>query len=76
MQSILVSKMKVSVFIEEKNERKELELEAGASTIDLLKKLNINQVTAVISKNGKIVPEETILKDKDEIEIFSVISGG
>jgi len=68
--------MKVSVFIEEKNERKELELEAGASTIDLLKKLNINQVTAVISKNGKIVPEETILKDKDEIEIFSVISGG
>jgi len=76
LQSILVSKMKVSVFIEEKNERKELELEAGASTIDLLKKLNINQVTAVISKNGKIVPEETILKDKDEIEIFSVISGG
>ncbi len=68
--------MKVSVFIEEKNEKKELELEAGASAIDLLKKLNINQVTAVISKNGKIVPEETILKDKDEIEIFSVISGG
>lgn len=68
--------MKVSVFIEEKNEKTEVHLEEGATALDLLKKLNINPVTTVISKNGKIALEETILKDKDQVEIFSVISGG
>lgn len=68
--------MKVSVFIEEKNEKTEVYLEEGATALDLLKKLNINPVTTVISKNGKIALEETILKDKDQVEIFSVISGG
>ena len=68
--------MKVSVFIEEKNEGMEVYVEEGATALDLLKKLNINPVTTVISKNGKIALEETILKDKDQVEIFSVISGG
>ena len=43
---------------------------------DLLKKMEINPVTVIVSRNNDVVLEDEKLKDKDDIKIISVISGG
>ena len=68
--------MKIDAFIEEKNEKKVVTLPREATITDLLKELKINPVTVVVSKNGSIVAEDTLLKEKDRVDIFAVISGG
>jgi len=67
--------MKLNVFIEREGVNKQVELE-GSTVKDLLEKLEINPVTVVISKNGEIVSELASVKDKDKIELLSVVSGG
>ncbi|MBI2110088.1 MoaD/ThiS family protein [Candidatus Woesearchaeota archaeon] len=53
-----------------------MEIKPDARIIDLLKLLKINPVTVIVSKNKKIVVEETPINSKDRIEIYSVVSGG
>jgi len=43
---------------------------------DLLKKLNINTESVLVKRNGKFVPIEDGIKDKDEIEVIVVVSSG
>ena len=62
------------VYIERTDEEKKIEFNGKA--VDLLKKLKINPVTVVLIRNGKIITKQEILKNEDEIEILSVISGG
>ena len=64
------------MFVEEKNEKKSVILKPGSTITDLLKQLNINPVTVVVSKNSSIVTEDVVLKEKDRVDIFAVISGG
>ena len=59
-----MDKINVSVFIDRENKNAELELEKNSIVADLLKNLNINPVTVIVSRNN------------DEIKILSVISGG
>ncbi len=63
-----------------------MEIEYGAEKISLdlefisveklLSDLNINPVEVVVTQNGQIVLESSILKQKDEIKIIQVIHGG
>ena len=63
----------MKVFIEKTNEYKEAE---ARTVSELLKKLNINATTVIVTKNNELVTEEELLTAKDEVKILSVISGG
>ena len=68
--------MKLKVFYDRENKEKTIELGNNATIKDLLKKMEINPVTVIVSKNNDVVLEDEKLKDKDDIKIISVISGG
>lgn len=68
--------MKIKVFYDRENKEKTIELGNNSSVKDLLEKLGINPVTVIVSKNNDVVLEDEKLKDKDDIKIISVISGG
>lgn len=71
-----MNKIKVNAFIDRQNKNTTLELENSAIVLDLLKKLDINPVTVIISRNNELILEDEKLKNKDEVKILSVISGG
>lgn len=68
--------MKLKVFYDRENKEKTVELDKDTSVKDLLKKMNINPVTVIVSKNDNIILEDEKLNEKDDIKIISVISGG
>jgi sulfur carrier protein ThiS len=43
---------------------------------ELLKLLEINSETVLVVKNKELVDLDEVLKDSDEVEILSVVSGG
>lgn len=54
-----------------------IEFEAENITVEeMLKQLDINPVEVVVTKNGRIIAESSILKKDDEIKIIQVIYGG
>jgi len=71
-----MGKINVKVSVDRNNTNKTLELDNEASVMDLLKKININPVTVIVSRNNELILEDEKLNDKDEIKILSVISGG
>lgn len=71
-----MAKINVHVFIDRENKNTKLELENNGSVLDLLKKLNINPITVIVSRNNDLISEEEKLNNNDEIKIMSVISGG
>ena len=71
-----MAKIYVNAFIDRENKNAKLELENNSQVIDLLKKLNINPVTVIVSRNNELILEDEKLKDNDELKILSVISGG
>ena len=71
-----VIEMKVKAFIDRENKNTNLELGNNSIVSDLLKELNINPVTVIVSRNNELILEDEKLKDNDEIRILSVISGG
>jgi sulfur carrier protein len=52
-----------------------LEIE-DISVEEMLKQLDINPVEVVVTQNGRIVLESSILQSEDEIKIIQVIHGG
>ena len=66
----------VSVFIDRESKNTILGLENNSIVSDLLKKLNINPVTVIVSRNNELILEDEKLNNDDEIKILSVISGG
>ena len=68
--------IRVSVFIDRENRNELQEINCDSSVADLLKKLKINPVTVIVSRNCELILEDEKLNDKDEIKILSVISGG
>ena len=71
-----MSKINVKIFVDRDNLNKTLELESNSLVADLLKKLNINPVTVIVSRNNELILEDEKLNNEDEIKILSVISGG
>ena len=68
--------MNVTVFLERKNTTQKIALDQDATVQDLLQHMKINPVEVVIARNGQVVTEDAAVHDKDNITIFSVISGG
>ncbi len=68
--------MKINVFIERENKHITIDVNKNATIKDILKNLKINKTTVLISKNNELITEDTKLKNKDNIKILSVISGG
>ena len=66
----------VNVFIDKENKDARLELPQGSLVLELLKKLKINPVAVIVSRNNELILEDEKLNNNDEIKILSVISGG
>ncbi|MBS3096614.1 MoaD/ThiS family protein [Candidatus Woesearchaeota archaeon] len=71
-----MNKIKVNIFVDRNNLNKTLELDKNSIVSDLLKSLNINPVTVIVSRSNELILEDEKLKNNDEIKILSVISGG
>ncbi|MDG6244470.1 MAG: MoaD/ThiS family protein [Methanolobus sp.] len=53
------------------------EMKSGRLTVEeLLLMLGISQAEVLVSKDGRIIPEDTVLKDDDDIRIVQVVFGG
>ncbi|HLD15909.1 MAG TPA: MoaD/ThiS family protein [Candidatus Nanoarchaeia archaeon] len=68
--------MKISVFLERENKKQRMEIKKGDTISSLMKKLKINPVSYISTVNDEVVTEEHVLKDRDKVEILSVVSGG
>ena len=52
-------------------------IDPGTCTIEqVLVELSINPVEVIVSKNGRLVPEDAIVSGNDEIRIIRVAHGG
>ena len=68
--------MNINVFIDKENKDISLVLENDSKVKDILKKLKINPVTVIVSRNNELIMEDEKLNNNDQIRILSVISGG
>ncbi len=51
--------------------------EGGPAPISsLLLTLGINPLEVIVTKNGRLVPEDTVISGNDEVRIFRVAHGG
>lgn len=71
-----MDKIKINAFIDKENKNTTIKLNDNAIVSDLLKKLSMNPVTVIVSRNNELILEDEKLKNNDEIRILSVISGG
>lgn len=71
-----MSKISIHVFIDRQNKNTNIELYKNSTVADLLKKLDINPVAVIVSRNNELILEEEKLGNNDGIKILSVISGG
>ncbi|UMZ73997.1 MoaD/ThiS family protein [Natranaerofaba carboxydovora] len=64
----------MKIIMKRDNEIKEL---AGNKRVkDILKELDVNPESVLVIKDGETLTPDTIVKDDEEIEILSVVSGG
>ncbi len=49
---------------------------SGKTVKELLLKLKLNPETVLVVRKEEVLTEDELLKNKDEIEILSVVSGG
>lgn len=49
---------------------------SGKTVKELLDHLKINPEIVILARRNQVLTEEDLLKDKDKIEILSVVSGG
>lgn len=68
--------VKIKVNISRTKEIKSLELGAGATVQDVLKKLNLKPDTMVVMSKNKPIPIDDELREGEELVIIQVSSGG
>jgi thiamine biosynthesis protein ThiS len=64
----------MKVFIERENKTKEIKFSGNVK--QLLDKLKILSEEVIVSRNDEIVTLDDNLKEKDNVKVLSVISGG
>jgi sulfur carrier protein ThiS len=69
-------KMNIEIHIVNDNEKCQLTLPELAVAGDSLKELKIPPDTVIITRNGKPIPIDTQLKNKDKLSLIRVLSGG
>ena len=57
-------------------EVKELHLEEGCRVEDVLKKLGLNPEEYVVVRGDEVLPDDEIIREDVELELYSVVSGG
>ncbi|MCX8179671.1 MAG: MoaD/ThiS family protein [Candidatus Aenigmarchaeota archaeon] len=66
--------MKIKIVLGGK--KKEVEVKNGENIIELAKRNNIILSNYIVKVNGKIVPENQVIKRYDKIEFIRIASGG
>ncbi len=67
--------MEIDLFIEREKKREKVSF-SGKTIGELLKLLQVNPEAVITVRNREVVTEQELLKDKDKVELLSVISGG
>jgi sulfur carrier protein ThiS len=70
------NKLRIEVEFFPSKERRRVELDGNATGIELLRALNKHLDSHLLTRNGTPMPVDERLRDKDEIRIISVASGG
>jgi sulfur carrier protein ThiS len=52
------------------------ELRGGMTARAAIKKVGLEPEAVLVVRNGKLVTDDTLLKDDDEVKLIAVISGG
>ncbi len=68
--------MRLLVYLERTQEHKSLKLSSKSTVQDLLEHLALNPVTVLVTRDNNVLIETQELKDKDQIKVLSVVSGG
>lgn len=55
---------------------KKYEVKENMTARDALKRLNIDPESVLITVNGKLVTDDIVLREGDEVKLVAVISGG
>lgn len=55
---------------------KKFEVKENMTARDALKKIGIDPESVLISVNGKLVTDDVVLREGDEVKLVAVISGG
>ena len=64
----------MKVYIEK--EQKRVEIAKSCTGAELLKQLEIPETTVLIVRNGEVALPDENLKEDDDIQLLSVVSGG
>lgn len=59
-----------------KIDEKFIQVNEGSNVFDVLESLKINSESVLVKRKDKLIPHDEVLKDKDELELITVISGG
>ncbi|AEM39630.1 thiamineS protein [Pyrolobus fumarii 1A] len=57
-------------------EVKEVEVDNGARVADVLRAAELLSTEYVVTKNGRVVAEDELVTDGDELVLYPVVSGG
>ena len=68
--------MKIRVKLSRTNQVKEYFLDNGSTAQDLLKEIDLKPDTVIIMNKEKPIPIDEKLKEKDQLTIIQVSSGG
>lgn len=52
------------------------ELRGGMTARAAIKKVGLEPEAVLVVRNGKLVTDDTLLRDEDEVKLIAVISGG
>ena len=52
------------------------ELKGSITARDAIKKAGLDPESVLVTVNGKLVTDDTILKENDEVKLVAVVSGG
>jgi sulfur carrier protein len=55
---------------------KQVEYREGIRVVDVLRELGLLENEYVVVRRGKVVAEDTVLEDGDELVLYPVVSGG
>lgn len=55
---------------------KKFEVKENMTARDALKRINIDPESVLITVNGKLVTDDVVLREGDEVKLVAVISGG
>ncbi len=76
MFEVFITFMSISIKVKLPSGKNE-KIDTDPLTVEeLLQRLGVSQSEVLVSRNGTIIPEDTVLNNSDEIRIMQVVFGG